>query len=91
PKRVTLQTISTIEDWSESTFSALQSVLPARRKSGFIRECHGDMHLANMAWFQDQPLLFDCIEFNENLRWIDTINDIAFLVMDLERLPAPYW
>jgi aminoglycoside phosphotransferase family enzyme len=81
---IALQEISNIEDWSESTFSALQPVLIARRENGYIRECHGDMHLANMAWFQDQPLLFDCIEFNENLRWIDTINDIAFLVMDLD-------
>ncbi|MFO7813632.1 MAG: AAA family ATPase [Pelovirga sp.] len=84
PDKVSLQTISTIEDWSESSFSALQSVLQARRDCGFVRECHGDMHLANMAWFHDEPLLFDCIEFNENLRWIDTINDIAFLVMDLD-------
>lgn len=84
PDSVSLQTISTIEDWSEATFSALQPVLLARHEKGFIRECHGDMHLANMAWFEGQPLLFDCIEFNENLRWIDTINDIAFLVMDLD-------
>jgi len=84
PERVSLQTISTIEDWSEGTFSALKSVLLSRREKGFIRECHGDMHLANMAWFQSKPLLFDCIEFNENLRWIDTLNDIAFLVMDLD-------
>ena len=84
PENVSLQTISNLQDWSESSFSTLQPVLLARFKSGFIRECHGDMHLANMAWFQDRPLLFDCIEFNENLRWIDTINDIAFLVMDLD-------
>jgi hypothetical protein len=37
-----------------------------------------------MAWVDDRPLLFDCIEFTENLRWIDVINDIAFLVMDLD-------
>jgi len=84
PDTVSPQTISNIEEWSEATFSALQSVLLARHENGFVRECHGDMHLANMAWFQGKPLLFDCIEFNENLRWIDTINDIAFLVMDLD-------
>ncbi len=84
PDSVALQTISNIEEWSEATFSAVQPFLLARREEGYIRECHGDMHLANMAWFHDQPLLFDCIEFNENLRWIDTINDIAFLVMDLD-------
>lgn len=84
PDSTITQTLSKIEGWSEKTFSALQPVLLQRRADGFIRECHGDMHLANMAWFQDQPLLFDCIEFNEELRWIDTINDIAFLVMDLD-------
>jgi len=84
PDSLSLQTISTIEEWSEAIFSALQSILLARKQEGFIREGHGDMHLANMAWFHEQPLLFDCIEFNENLRWIDTINDIAFLVMDLD-------
>lgn len=84
PDSTSIQSINTIDDWSETTFSALQPVLLARREEGFIREGHGDMHLANMAWFTDKPLLFDCIEFNENLRWIDTINDIAFLVMDLD-------
>lgn len=84
PESISVQTISKIEAWSETTFSALQPVLLARREAGFIRECHGDMHLANMAWFQGKPLLFDCIEFNEKLRWIDTLNDIAFLVMDLD-------
>ena len=84
PDSAALRPVSTIEEWSEATFATLQPVFLARREKGFIRECHGDMHLANMAWFHDQPLLFDCIEFNENLRWIDTINDIAFLVMDLD-------
>ena len=37
-----------------------------------------------MAWIDNEPVLFDCIEFNDNLRWIDVINDIAFLVMDLD-------
>ncbi|MBW6508523.1 MAG: AAA family ATPase [Desulfuromonadales bacterium] len=84
PDSAALRPVSTIEQWSGATFAMLQSVLVARREAGFVRECHGDMHLANMAWFHDQPLLFDCIEFNKNLRWIDTINDIAFLVMDLD-------
>ena len=84
PDNTPIRTINTIDDWSETSFSALQPVLLARREEGFIREGHGDMHLANMAWFHDKPLLFDCIEFNENLRWIDIINDIAFLVMDLD-------
>ncbi len=48
-----------------------------------MRECHGDMHLRNLAWVDGQPLAFDCIEFNPALRWIDVISEVAFLVMDL--------
>ncbi len=73
-----------LEQWTRKSFETLMPVFRQRKANGFIRECHGDVHLANMAWFDDQPLLFDCIEFNENLRWIDVVNDIAFLVMDLD-------
>lgn len=73
-----------LEQWTRNSFENMKPALRQRKAKGFIRECHGDVHLANMAWFDDQPLLFDCIEFNENLRWIDVINDIAFLVMDLD-------
>lgn len=76
--------LNELEQWSQVACQRLRPILQQRRQQGFIRECHGDVHLANMAWFQDEPLLFDCIEFNESLRWIDLINDIAFLVMDLD-------
>ncbi|HNQ03726.1 MAG TPA: AAA family ATPase [Thiobacillaceae bacterium] len=56
----------------------------ARRKAqGFIRECHGDLHLGNIAWVENAPLIFDGIEFNPGLRFIDVISEMAFLVMDL--------
>ena len=76
--------LAKLEQWTHNAFEDLKPALRQRKKDGFIRECHGDIHLANMAWLDDQPLLFDCIEFNENLRWIDVISDIAFLVMDLD-------
>lgn len=76
--------LSEVEQWSLESFNQLQGLLLQRKTDGFIRECHGDLHLANMAWVDEEPILFDCIEFNENLRWIDVINDIAFLVMDLD-------
>ena len=50
-----------------------------------VRECHGDMHRGNIALVDDRILIFDAIEFNPNLRWIDTASEIAFLVMDLEQ------
>ena len=55
-----------------------------RQSAGWIRECHGDLHLNNVCWFPDKALLFDCIEFNQEFRCIDVIYDAAFMAMDLE-------
>jgi aminoglycoside phosphotransferase family enzyme/predicted kinase len=68
---------------SEAGYTVLARTFAGRKRDGFIRECHGDLHLGNVAWVDDGPLIFDCIEFNEDLRWIDVISEIAFLVMDL--------
>lgn len=84
-----LERIAELENWCLTTFKRLQNKFQQRKLSGAIRECHGDLHLANMAWVDEQPLLFDCIEFSENLRWIDSINDIAFLAMDLDDRNQP--
>jgi predicted kinase len=48
-----------------------------------VRECHGDLHLGNLAWVDGQLLVFDCIEFNPDLRWIDIQSEVAFCYMDL--------
>jgi aminoglycoside phosphotransferase family enzyme/predicted kinase len=53
-----------------------------RISNGWIRECHGDLHLSNLALVDGEVTAFDCLEFNENLRWIDTVSDVAFLFMD---------
>jgi aminoglycoside phosphotransferase family enzyme/predicted kinase len=79
-----LRQLTVLEKWSCKSCDDLYAFMRQRKTNGFIRECHGDVHLANMAWIDDEPILFDCIEFNDNLRWIDVINDIAFLVMDLD-------
>ena len=60
-----------------------------RKRDGYVRECHGDMHLRNLLWLDGKPLAFDCIEFNPGLRWIDVISEIAFLVMDLQDRDQP--
>ncbi len=54
-----------------------------RISQGWIRECHGDLHLGNI-FFEDPPVIFDCIEFNERFRYSDVAVDLAFLVMDLD-------
>jgi uncharacterized protein len=54
-----------------------------RKLEGFVRECHGDLHLGNVAWVDNRLLVFDCIEFNPELRWIDIVSEVAFCFMDL--------
>ena len=72
-----------IEQWTEKTFEKLKPHFAKRKTRGFIRECHGDMHLGNMVLIGNEPVIFDCIEFSEPLRWIDVMSDVAFLAMDL--------
>ncbi|MEH6456554.1 MAG: AAA family ATPase [Cocleimonas sp.] len=76
--------LTAIKKWSLKEFTKLESVFQQRKRDGFVRECHGDMHLRNLAWINDKPVAFDCIEFNPDLRWIDVISEIAFLIMDLQ-------
>ncbi len=76
--------INELESWSKYVCEAYSRRFEQRKASGFVRECHGDLHLANMVWWKGHPLLFDCIEFNPNLRWIDLLSEVAFLVMDLD-------
>lgn len=75
--------IQTIETWAHNQFQKLLPQLSDRKARGFIRACHGDMHLGNTVLWQGIPTFFDCIEFNEDFRWTDVINDVAFMAMDL--------
>ncbi len=77
------QVLTEIEAWTRQQSIVLEPVFEARARNGFIRECHGDLHLSNLVELEGRIVLFDCIEFNPELRWIDTASDIAFLVMDL--------
>jgi hypothetical protein len=78
-----------LEVWCQRTFAARRPDIVARKHDGFVRECHGDMHLGNMILLGDAVVIFDCLEFNENLRWIDVASDVAFLTMDLEDRGRP--
>jgi len=76
--------INDLHFWSTKTAKELKPLFSQRKRDGFIRECHGDLHLRNMAWVNQNPVLFDCIEFDDNLTWIDVISEVAFLYMDLQ-------
>lgn len=69
--------------WTEFHGHALAETFRARQWNGFVRECHGDLHLGNVFMERGAIQLFDCIEFNPGLRWIDVMSDVAFMVMDL--------
>jgi aminoglycoside phosphotransferase family enzyme/predicted kinase len=64
-------------------------LLEARRLSGRVRQCHGDLHLRNIVLLDSQPTLFDAVEFNDDIACIDVLYDLAFLLMDLWRRGLP--
>jgi aminoglycoside phosphotransferase family enzyme/predicted kinase len=78
-----------LKDWCQHEFETRQDEFRHRRQSGYIRECHGDMHLGNMLLLDNRPVIFDCIEFNDEFRWIDVMSELAFTVMDLEDRGSP--
>lgn len=65
------------------------TLLDQRREDGFVRHCHGDLHLRNVVLLGGRPTLFDAIEFNDEISSIDVLYDLAFLLMDLWRLGLP--
>ena len=87
---VTPTTSDVLERYCDA-IAASGGLLAARQRDGFIRDCHGDLHLSNIVRLQDRLTPFDCIEFNDELRFIDTLSDFAFLKMDLDlRKAAEY-
>jgi len=72
-----------VRAWTEATGHRLRPLFEQRKVQGLIRECHGDLHLANAVVLGEEVTAFDCIEFDPELRWIDLQNEIAFTVMDL--------
>lgn len=72
-----------LSDWTRAAIGAHECSFETRERTGHIRECHGDLHAANIVRVEQRLLPFDCIDFDPDLRWIDVMNDLAFLVMDL--------
>jgi aminoglycoside phosphotransferase family enzyme/predicted kinase len=75
--------LAALQAWTEAHFQRLAPLMDARKRTGRVRECHGDLHLANLVLIDQRVRMFDCIEFNEDLRWTDTASDIAFTYVDL--------
>ncbi|MES2190966.1 MAG: AAA family ATPase [Pseudomonadota bacterium] len=73
-----------LRSWLDAQAESLLNLWTGRRFEGRVRECHGDLHLANIATLDGKVVAFDCLEFAPQLRWIDVLDDIAFAVMDFD-------
>ncbi len=76
--------LARLRAWTRREYVALRPVFDERRRAGCVRECHGDLHLANVARIDGAITIFDGIEYSAPLRWIDVASEIGFTVMDLE-------
>jgi aminoglycoside phosphotransferase family enzyme/predicted kinase len=83
-EKADLLQLDSLQAWAETSFNRLKTLLGQRKAEGFIRECHGDIHLGNITLIDGKVVIFDCIEFNEPFRMTDVYADIGFLAMDLE-------
>ncbi len=82
--------LATVDRTSRELLAALAPLLHARALGGYVRHCHGDLHLRNIVEIEGAPVLFDAIEFDDAFATIDVLYDLAFLLMDLgaRGLPA---
>jgi aminoglycoside phosphotransferase family enzyme len=67
-RRLRMQTRERLDDLGE--------VLARRKEFGFVRDCHGDLHLTNLVGLNGRLVPYDCIEFNDALRNIDVQSDV---------------
>ncbi|MCU0551082.1 MAG: AAA family ATPase [Leptolyngbya sp. Prado105] len=70
--------------YTDKLFAESEALFKSRVENKFIRECHGDVHLRNICFWNNKILLFDCIEFNEPFRFVDTMFDVAYIIMDFD-------
>jgi len=68
---------------SDQFLKQYEAIIKLRSELGLIKDCHGDLHSKNI-FLLDEPIIFDCIEFNPSFRHLDILNELAFFCMDLE-------
>jgi uncharacterized protein len=83
------ETLNRLATWTTRELERCYDTMLKRRAEGRVRECHGDLHLGNVVLQEGALVPFDCIEFSAELRWIDVMSEVAFLMMDLLDRGAP--
>jgi aminoglycoside phosphotransferase family enzyme len=81
---ITHEQFDAIESWSLSFMKKKTALFEQRVAQGYIKDCHGDLHLQHICVEGEKIYIFDCIEFNERFRFGDVASDVAFLAMDLD-------
>ena len=81
--------IENLRQASLTALSRLRELLEQRGRQGYVRRCHGDLHLANIVLIGNQPVLFDAIEFDPVIASVDVLYDLAFAIMDFIRYDRP--
>ncbi|RFB76451.1 bifunctional aminoglycoside phosphotransferase/ATP-binding protein [Methylovirgula sp. 4M-Z18] len=76
--------MQTLEASARARLEASKDLLLARGRSGYVRRCHGDLHLRNIVLINNEPILFDAVEFDDDIATGDILYDLSFLLMDLE-------
>ncbi len=81
-----LQRLDVLEKWTLERYRQLHPLLHQRQQDGYVGEGHGDLHLGNIVLEGERLIIFDGIEFNSEICWIDHVSEIAFLMMDLDHV-----
>lgn len=84
PQQKYVEQLNHCEKWAHEQYQQLLPVIKLRKRKKYIRACHGDLHLGNIVLYHGKPMMFDAIEFNDNLRFTDTMADVGFLLMDFD-------
>ncbi|MFN2345746.1 MAG: AAA family ATPase [Dermatophilaceae bacterium] len=88
PMLVTKATLDEIEELALRYIAGREPLLTSRMRAGLVRDGHGDLLAEDIFCLADGPRALDCLDFDERLRWMDVLDDVATLAMDLERLGA---
>ena len=96
PQRASVVTAAEVQRWHDQCrlwHAHLTDWMAERQRAGWVREGHGDLHLSNLIAWNGEVMAFDAVEFDEDLRRIDVMNDAAFTLMDLlaHKQPALAW
>jgi aminoglycoside phosphotransferase family enzyme/predicted kinase len=88
PQLVTKATLDEIEELALRYVAGREPLLSSRMRAGLVRDGHGDLLAEDIFCLAEGPRALDCLDFDDRLRWMDVLDDVATLAMDLERLGA---